>query len=58
MSDAAVEAVVPVRGLPAGKARLARLLTVEQRNRLVRAMLADVVRALVDDAHRPCEAPG
>ncbi len=48
MPDAPVEAVVPVRGLPAGKARLARLLTVEQRNRLVRAMLADVVRALGD----------
>ena len=46
MPDAAVEAVVPVRGLPAGKARLARLLTIEQRNRLVRAMLDDVVRAL------------
>ncbi|PZC49406.1 MAG: 2-phospho-L-lactate guanylyltransferase [Chloroflexi bacterium] len=41
-----VQAVVPVRGLPAGKARLARLLTVDQRNRLVRAMLSDVVRAL------------
>ncbi len=46
MPSAAVEAVVPVRGLPAGKARLARLLTIEQRNRLVRAMLGDVVRAL------------
>jgi len=42
-----VDAVVPVRGLPAGKARLARLLTVDQRNRLVRAMLDDVVRALL-----------
>ena len=41
-----IDAVVPVRGLPAGKARLARLLTVAQRNRLVRAMLDDVVRAL------------
>ena len=46
MPSAPVEAVVPVRGLPAGKARLARLLTIEQRNRLVRAMLGDVVRAL------------
>ena len=43
-----IEAVVPVRGLPAGKARLARLLTVDQRNRLVRAMLDDVVRALLE----------
>ena len=41
-----IDAVVPVRGLPAGKARLARLLTVAQRNRLVRAMLDDVVRSL------------
>ena len=41
-----IEAVVPVRGLPAGKTRLARLLSVDQRNRLVRAMLEDVVGAL------------
>ena len=39
-------AVVPVRGLPAGKRRLAALLDVEQRNSLVRSMLEDVVRAL------------
>jgi len=44
--EAGVEALVPVRGLPAGKTRLAALLTVDQRNRLVRAMLADVVAAL------------
>ena len=43
-----VVAVVPVRGLPAGKVRLAALLNVDQRNRLVRAMLADVVLALRD----------
>lgn len=41
-----LEAIVPVRGLPAGKTRLAALLDLEQRNRLVRAMLADVVEAL------------
>ena len=41
-----VQAIVPVRGLPHGKARLARLLSVDQRNRLVRAMLSDVIRAL------------
>lgn len=41
-----VEAIVPVRGLPAGKQRLAALLTVEQRNLLVRAMLGDVVETL------------
>ena len=41
-----VEAIVPVRGLPAGKKRLAALLSVEQRNRLVRAMLSDVVETL------------
>ena len=43
-----VIAIVPVRGLPAGKVRLAALLNVDQRNRLVRAMLADVVGALRD----------
>ena len=42
----AVEAIVPVRGLPAGKKRLAALLSVDQRNRLVRAMLSDVVETL------------
>ena len=41
-----IEAVVPVRGLPAGKSRLAALLAPEQRNQLVRAMLGDVVQAL------------
>jgi 2-phospho-L-lactate guanylyltransferase len=41
-----VEAIVPVRGLPAGKKRLAALLSVDQRNRLVRAMLSDVVETL------------
>ncbi len=41
-----VEAIVPVRGLPAGKTRLAAVLSVNQRNRLVRAMLHDVVAAL------------
>ena len=41
-----VEAIVPVRGLPAGKTRLAAVLSVNQRNRLVRAMLHDVVTAL------------
>ncbi len=41
-----LHAVVPVRGLPAGKVRLSALLTRDQRNRLVRAMLADVVGAL------------
>ena len=41
-----IEAVIPVRGLPAGKRRLAALLTVHQRNRLVRAMLEDVVTAV------------
>ncbi len=47
MTDApAVAAVVPVRGLPAGKTRLAALLDADQRNRLVRAMLEDVVRTL------------
>ena len=40
-------AVVPVRGLPAGKRRLAAELRVEQRNSLVRAMLDDVVAALL-----------
>lgn len=44
--EAGVEAIVPVRGLPAGKTRLAALFTVDQRNRLVRAMLADVVATL------------
>ena len=39
-------AVVPVRGLPAGKRRLAALLDVDERNGLVRAMLDDVVAAL------------
>ena len=42
-----VRAIVPVRGLPAGKTRLAALLTIDQRNRLVRAMLEDVITALV-----------
>ena len=37
---------MPVRGLPAGKTRLAAVLSVDQRNRLVRAMLHDVVTAL------------
>ena len=40
-------AVVPVRGLPAGKRRLAALLDMDERNDLVRAMLDDVVAALV-----------
>ena len=40
-------ALVPVRGLPAGKRRLAATLSVEQRNGLVRAMLDDVVAALL-----------
>ena len=46
--DAAGEvvAVVPVRGLPAGKKRLTALLDLEERNTLVRAMLDDVVAAL------------
>lgn len=39
-------AVVPVRGLPAGKRRLAALFDAEQRNALVRAMLEDAVNAL------------
>ena len=39
-------AVVPVRGLPAGKRRLAALFDGEQRNGLVRAMLEDAVNAL------------
>ena len=43
---ARVTVVVPVRGLPAGKSRLAAVLQPAQRNRLVRAMLGDVVRAL------------
>ncbi len=42
----AVEVIVPVRGLPAGKKRLAELLSVDQRNRLVGAMLSDVVETL------------
>ena len=37
---------MPVRGLPAGKTRLAAVLSIDQRNRLVRAMLHDVVTAL------------
>ena len=41
-----VVAVVPVRGLPAGKGRLAALFDAEQRNSLVRAMLEDAVNAL------------
>ena len=41
-----IVAVVPVRGLPAGKRRLAALLNLEERNSLVRAMLDDVVAAL------------
>ncbi len=40
-------AVVPVRGLPAGKRRLAALLDTDERNSLVRAMLDDVVAALL-----------
>ena len=49
MSPDAAElvAVVPVRGLPAGKRRLAALLDTDERNSLVRAMLDDVVAALV-----------
>lgn len=43
----ALVAVVPVRGLPAGKRRLAALLDTNERNSLVRAMLDDVVAALV-----------
>lgn len=39
-------AVVPVRGLPAGKRRLAALFDADQRNALVRAMLEDAVNAL------------
>ena len=48
MSDVTGElvAVVPVRGLPAGKRRLAALLDTDERNGLVRAMLDDVVAAL------------
>ncbi len=46
-SPDAVVAVVPVRGLPAGKRRLATLLDLDQRNSLVRAMLDDVVAALI-----------
>ena len=42
-----IVALVPVRGLPAGKRRLAAALSVEQRNSLVRAMLDDVVAALL-----------
>ena len=42
-----VVAVVPVRGLPAGKRRLAALLDLDERNSLVRAMLDDVAAALV-----------
>ena len=41
-----IVAVVPVRGLPAGKRRLAALLDVPARNSLVLAMLDDVVAAL------------
>ena len=41
-----IEAVVPVRGLPAGKTRLAAVLAPEERNQLVRAMLEDVVATL------------
>ncbi len=41
-----VAALVPVRGLPAGKRRLAASLSIQQRNSLVRAMLDDVVGAL------------
>lgn len=50
MTESDVEAIVPVRGLPAGKRRLAALLSVEQRNRLVRAMLDDVVETLREAA--------
>ena len=42
-----IVALVPVRGLPAGKRRLAAELSIEQRNSLVRAMLDDVVAALL-----------
>ena len=45
-----IVAVVPVRGLPAGKRRLAARLSTEQRNSLVRAMLDDVVGALLNAA--------
>ena len=45
-AEAPLVAVVPVRGLPAGKRRLAALLNVDDRNGLVRAMLDDVVAAL------------
>ena len=45
-----VVAVVPVRGLPAGKRRLAARLSTDQRNSLVRAMLDDVVGALLNAA--------
>lgn len=45
-SEGGLIAVVPVRGLPAGKRRLAALLDVDDRNALVRAMLDDVVDAL------------
>lgn len=41
-------AVVPVRGLPAGKRRLAALLDTDERNGLVRAMLDDVVASLLE----------
>lgn len=47
-SVAELIAVVPVRGLPAGKRRLAALLDPEERNSLVRAMLDDVVAALLE----------
>jgi 2-phospho-L-lactate guanylyltransferase len=42
----AVDALVPVKGTPDGKARLARLLSPAQRQSLVRAMLHDVVETL------------
>lgn len=45
-NDAPLVAVVPVRGLPAGKRRLAAQLDIDDRNGLVRAMLDDVVAAL------------
>ena len=45
-----IVAVVPVRGLPAGKRRLAARLSTDQRNSLVRAMLDDVVGALLNAA--------
>jgi 2-phospho-L-lactate guanylyltransferase len=42
----AVDAIVPVKELRAGKSRLGGLLSGEQRGRLVQAMLSDVLDAL------------